>query len=208
MRPEGMRAGEAGVGPGGHSQPLPHRPCPPLTPLRQTQASAQKQALWGFPCSLAHPTPVLTSPRGVEVASESTAPPSPLVGSAVCGHLEATETEGGARRPPEPRAPVSQAETQGHTLTAVWGGVPTSECSLGRGGDSKPLHLPQSGPPLHLNPTFCMGSGPAVSQEGRLRSRDLGWGTEGPIMGCPHQGALEVVQGLPHHGGCTGLPTF
>lgn len=61
--------------------------------------------------------------------------------------------------------------------------------------------------PLHLNPTFCMASGPAVSQEGRFRSRDLGWGTEGPVMGCPHQGPLEVVQRLPHHGGCTALPT-
>ena len=69
--------------------------------------------------------------------SESTAP-SPLVGSAVCGHLEATETEERAWRPPEPRAAVSQAVTRTHTdsgqlcgegcphQSALWRGVGTA----------------------------------------------------------------------------------
>ena len=127
------------------------------------------------------------------------AQPSPVGGVSSLWPLGGHRDQRRGQAAPESRALVSQAEMQGHTDSGqLCGEGAHSEWALGWGGDSRLLHLPQPGPPLHLDPTFCMGSGPAVSQEGRLRSKDLGWGTEGPIGECPHQGALEASppQGL------------
>lgn len=90
---------------------------PPLKSSPPRPLSSHTPVGWGYPQSTA---------------------PSLLVGSAVCGHLEATETEGRAWRPPKPRAAVSQAETRTHTdsgqlcgegcphQSALWGGVGTA----------------------------------------------------------------------------------